>query len=137
MDINSIEDLQAAEERLSRVLKRIRLDSALVGLRKLGDRPSIGRYPPIRLEPFMIAGAAMFALRYCPPRPFRETFRPLPDEELIPFLRLVSGYLLADPLSFDETIQEEYYDANPAFTFLRFVASQFPYDVGYYGQYAR
>ena len=137
MDINSFEDLQAAEEQLGRVLRRIRLDSALVGLRKLGDRPSIGRYPPIRLEPFMIAGVAMFALRYCPPRPFRETFRPLPDEELIPLLRLVSGYLLADPLSFDETIQEEYYDANPAFTFLRFVASQFPYDVGYYGQYAR
>lgn len=137
VEINSLEDLQAAEEQIGRVLKRIRLDSALVGLRKLGDRPFIGRYPPIRLAPFIVAGAAMFALRYCLPRPFRKTFRPLPDEELIPFLRLVSDYLLADPLSFDETIQKEYYDANPAFTILRFVASQFPYDVGYFGQYAR
>ncbi len=137
MDINSLDDLRAAERLIGRMLRRVRLDSALVGLRKLGDRPFIGRYPPIRLAPFIVAGAAMFALRYCPPRPFRKTFRPLPDEELIPFLRLVSAYLLADPLTFDETIREEYREANPAFTFLRFVASQFPYDVGYFGQYAR
>lgn len=137
MNIDSLEDLRAAERQIGRVLQRIRLDSVLVGLRRLGDRPSIGRYPPIRLAPFIVAGAAMFALRYCPPRPFRETFRPLPDSELIPFLRLVSDYLLADPLTFDETIQEDFYESNPAFTFLRFVASQFPYDVGYYGQYAR
>jgi hypothetical protein len=137
VDINGLEDLKAAEELIGRVLQRIRLDSALLGLRRAADLPSIGRYPPIRLEPFMIAGAAMFALRYCPPRPFRKSYRPLPDSELVPFLRLVNDYLLADPLSFDETIQEDYYEANPVFTFLRFVASQFPYNVGYYGQYAR
>lgn len=70
VDINSFEDLQAAERQIGRVLKRIRLDSALLGLRKVVGQRSIGRYPPIRLEPFMIAGAAAFALRYCPPRPF-------------------------------------------------------------------
>lgn len=79
MDINSFEDLQAAEEQIGRVLKRIRLDSALLGLRKIVDQRHIGRYPPIRLEPFMIAGAAAFALRYCSPRPFKKTYRPLPD----------------------------------------------------------
>ena len=137
MDINNLDELQAAEKLIGRVLQRIRLDSALLGLRRAAHLPSIGRYPPIRLEPFMIAGAAMFALRYCPSRPFRKTYKPLPDSELVPFLRLVNDYLLADPLSFDETIQEDYYEANPVFTFLRFVASQFPYNVGYYGQYAR
>jgi len=118
-------------------LQRIRLDDVLLGLRRIGELPSIGRYPPIRLEPFMIAGAAMFTLRYCSPRPFRKTYRPLPDSELVPFMRLVIDYLLADPLSFDETIQKDYYEANPAFTMLRFAASQFPYNVSYYGQYAR
>jgi len=137
VDINSFEDLQAAEEQIGRVLKRIRLDSALLGLRKIVDQRSIGRYPPIRLESFMIAGAAAFALRYCPPRPFRKTYRPLPDSELVPFVRLVTNYLLADPLSFDKDIQEEYYEANPAFTMLRIAASQFLYNVSYYGQYAR
>lgn len=55
----------------------------------------------------------------------------------MPFVRLVTNYLLADPLSFDETMQEEYYEANPAFTMLRITASQFLYNVSYYGQYAR
>lgn len=137
MDINSLDDLRSAEKLIYRVLQRTRLDSVLLGLRRVGDQPSIGRYPPIKLEPFIIAGAAMFALRYCPPRPFRKTYSSLPDSELIPLLRLVSDYLLADPLSFDETIQDEYYEANPVFTFLRFVASQFSFNVGYYGQYAR
>ena len=137
MEINNLDDLRAAEKLIEWVLQRIRLDSVLLGLRRAGDLPAIGHYPPIRLEPFMIAGAAMFALRYCPPRPFRKTYRPLPDSELVPYLRLVNHYLLADPLSFDETIQEDYYEASPVFTFLRFVASQFPYNVGYFGQYAR
>lgn len=137
MNINSLDDLQAAEKQIGRVLQRIRLDAVMLGLRKARERPSIGRYPPIKLEPFMIAGAAMFALRYCPPRPFRKTYRPLHDSELVPFARLVNDYLLADPLSFDKAIEEDYYEANPVFTFLRFVASQFPYNVGYYGQYAR
>ena len=137
MDINNLDDLYAAEKLIRRMLQRVRLDAVLLGLRRAGDLPTIGRYPPIRLEPFMIAGAAMLALRYCPPRPFRKTYRPLPDSELVPFLRFVNDYLLADPLSFDETIQEDYYEANPVFTFLRFVASQFPYNVGYFGQYAR
>ena len=137
MDIYNLDDLQAAEKLIGRMLQRIRLDAVLLGLRRVGDLPSIGRYPPIRLEPFMIAGAAMFALRYCPPRPSRKTYRPLPDSELVPFVRLVNDYLLADPLSLDETMQDGYYEANPAFTFLRMVASQFPYNVGYFGQYAR
>lgn len=85
----------------------------------------------------MIAGAAMFALRYCRPRTFQKTYKPLPDSELVPFMRPVIDYLLADPLPFDKTIEEDYYEANPVFTFLRVVASQFPYNVGYYGQYAR
>lgn len=59
------------------------------------DQRYIGRYPPIRLETFIIAGAAAFALRYCPPRPIRKTYRPLPDSELVPFLRFATNYLLA------------------------------------------
>lgn len=97
MDIKSLDDLQGAERLIERVLQRTRLDSVLLGLRRVVDQPSIGRYPPIRLEPFMVAGAAMFALRYCPPRPFRKTYRPLPDSDLVPFMRLVNDYLLADP----------------------------------------
>jgi hypothetical protein len=85
----------------------------------------------------MIAGAAMFALRYSPIRPFRVRYRPLPDADLVRILRMVNDYLLADPLSFDETMAREYRDANPSFTFVRFVASQYVYDVRYFGQYAR
>ena len=137
VNINSLEDLRAKEDQIRRMLQRCRLDSVLLGLRRAGELDSIGRYPPIQLHPFMIAGAAMFALRYCPPRTFRKHYRTLPESELVPLIRTVNEYLLADPLSFDSTIQQEYYHANPAFTFLRLVASQFPFQVSPYGQYAR
>jgi hypothetical protein len=53
-------------------------------------------------------------------------YRPLSDMELIRFLRQVNDYLLADPISWDSTMKEEYYDANPALTFLRLL--QLPFD---------
>jgi hypothetical protein len=137
LDINSLEDLQAKENLIRRVLQRHKLDTVLLGLRWAETQPSIGRYPPIKLEPFMIAGAAMFALRYCPMRSFQKHYMPLAEDELIPFVHLVNEYLLADPLSFDATVQEDYYESNPAFTILRLAASQFPYAVDYRGQYAR
>jgi hypothetical protein len=137
MDIGSLEDLQAKEDLIRRMLQRCRLDSVLLGLRRVGELDSIGRYPPIQLFPFMIAGAAMFAMRYCRAWPFRNRYSPLPNSELVPLIRTVNEYLLADPLSFDSTVQQEYYEANPAFTFLRFVASQFPFQVSPYGQYGR
>jgi hypothetical protein len=137
VDINSLDDLRAKEDQIRRMLQRCKLDSVLIGLRKTESLDSIGRYPPIKLYPFMIAGAAMFALRYCSPRPYRNYYRPLSESELVPLLRNVTEYLLADPLSFDSTIQQEYYEANPVFTFLRIVASQFPFQVSPNGQYAR
>lgn len=137
MGINSFEDLRAKEDQIRRMLKRCRLDRTLVGLRRIEELDSIGLYPPIRLFPFMIAGAAMFALRYCPPRPFENYYRPLPNSELVHLIRNVNEYLLADPISFDSTIQQEYEHANPIFTFLRLVASQFSFQVSPYGQYAR
>lgn len=137
MDINSLDDLHAAERQIRRTLQLYKLDSVLLGLRRIETLPSIGRYPPIRLEPFMIAGAAMFALRYCPSSSFRKRYRPIHDIDLIRFMRLVVDYLLADPVSWDPTIQEQYRDANPIFTFLRLVASQFIYKVDYFGQYPR
>lgn len=94
MDINSLEELQSKEVRIRRMLKRCKLDRTLVGLRSLVELDSTGRYPPIRLFPFVIAGAAMFALRYCPSRPFENYYRPLPTDELVPLMRNVSEYLL-------------------------------------------
>lgn len=137
VEINSLEDLRAKEDQIRRMLQRCKLDRILLGLRRVGELDSIGRYPPIRPYPFIIAGTAMFALRYCPPRPFENYYRPLPESALVPLIRNVSEYLLADPVSFDSTIQQEYYHANPVFTFLRLVASQFPFQVSPYGQYAR
>ena len=137
MDIDSLDDLQAAEQKIRRMLQLHKLDSVLLGLRRVETLPSIGHYPPIRLEPFMIAGATMFALKYCPITSFRRHYRPIPDFDLIRFMRLMVDYLLADPVSWDPTIQEEYQSANPIFAFVRLVASQFIYKVDYFGQYSR
>jgi hypothetical protein len=49
----------------------------------------------------------------------------------------VTQYQIADPLGFNESIQENYYDSNPVFTLLRIFGNQAPYCIDFFGQQAR
>ncbi len=137
MNIASLGDLEVVEQQIHRLLRQQRLDTVLLKLREVERIQSLGHRPPIKLEPFMIAGIAMFALRYCPQRFFKRHSPQLSWNELAFIAEHVNQYLLADPISFDEEILKDYHSSNYVFTFLRIAAAQFPYQIDYYGQYAR
>ena len=47
MGISNQDNLQTVEKLIGRRLQRIRLDDVFLGLRRSGNLPSIGSYPPI------------------------------------------------------------------------------------------
>jgi len=109
---NSIE-LSALAGQIGTALKTYTLDSVLLGLRRA----------PSKVEPFMIAGTALFAVRYCPPG-LRTVKRTLGWTALGPIVGLVTTYLLADPSSFAVTAPTE---SSLLSILLRGVGNQFPY----------
>jgi hypothetical protein len=86
------------------------------------------------LKPFMIAGLSMFAMRFCPPSNVSQSIKNYNIESLI---ALSNSYYLNDPITFDESLQEEFKSSNPIFLVLRIVSSQFPYELGIFSDFAR
>jgi hypothetical protein len=127
MEINSIHDLQVAENQIRLAIQQHRLEGVLLGLREAADR----------LEPFTIGGIALFAIRHCTAGHRTQTSQALEWDKLAPLAHLVTQYLLADPLAFDQTLQQEFNKSNPVFSVLRMVSSQMPYHVSLFGRYAQ
>jgi len=127
MQIDSIEDLEAVENKIRLMIQQHDLENVLLGLRQASDK----------LEPFMIAGITLFAIRHCTAGHRTPTYRALELSRLAPLADLVTQYLLTDPLTFDPTIQQDFYNSNLAFTMLRLVGSQMPYNISLFGQHAQ
>jgi hypothetical protein len=127
MEVDSVEALQRLEGAIKRVIEPYRLEQVLFGLKKIQDG----------FEPFVIGGAALFAVRFCTAGRRRPMSGALGGEGLARWLHLVKTYLLADPLGYDKDLQREYKNTNPVFTLLRIVGSQMPYHVSLFGQHAQ
>jgi hypothetical protein len=121
-------ELQEWEARIGSVLGRHDLDYVLGGIRQSLDK----------LEPFTAAGISLFAIRYSLPPIVRSSkLYEMPWSELAPIAHLVIQYLIADPVSFEPAVEDDYGDSTLIPIILRSVGNQFPYNVPFFGQYGR
>lgn len=127
MDINSSEDLKKLKDEIQHRLRGYKLQHILLGLRTT----------PKNIPSFAVGGTALLAVRHCKPGHPTQLKYFLPWEGLAPIVHLVTEYLLADPITYDRSVQQEYRNSNPVFTFLRIVASQMPYAVSLFARYAQ
>ncbi len=127
MEVKSLASLHKLESLIKQVIQPYKLDQVLFGLRSVADD----------FQPFVIGGASLFAVRFC--NTGRRTPRVMVLEKniLARWLHLVTCYLLADPIGYDRTLQEQYKNANPVFTFLRIFGNQMPYTVSLFGRHAQ
>lgn len=61
----------------------------------------------------------------------------MPWSELAPLANLVTQYLITDPPTFDSRAEDHYHESTLIPIVLRLAGNQFPYDVSFFGQYAR
>src|SRR5579883_2630335 len=125
-DFNALIDL---ENRTRLAFQKHSLDDILFGLHQVADTIHT-------LRPFMVAGAASCAMRYCTAGHRAQT-KALAWEKLRPLVELSTQYLLADPICFDENLREEFFNSNYIFLMLRTVGNQFPFEIEFSAHYAR
>lgn len=129
IEIRNERQLTEWENRIGTLLQRHELDYVLGGVRQsLKD-----------LYKFTAAGISLFAIRYSlPPIARPDEMRIMPWSELAPMANLVTQYLITDPATFDPPPAEDHYhDSTLIPIVLRLAGNQFPYDVAFFGQYAR
>lgn len=126
LEIASIQDLARVQDRLVLNMRYFYLDDLLFGVRLAEDK----------IPSFISAGLALFAVRFSSPRRSGKT-QPVLWSQLKPSVELITSYLEADPIVFDDGIRDEFYASNPVFMMLRLVASQFPFQVNIFARHAQ
>jgi hypothetical protein len=126
LEIASIQDLARVQERLVLNMRCFYLDDLLLGIRLAEDK----------IPSFISAGLALFAVRFSSPRRLGKT-QPVQWNQLKPSVELITSYLVADPIAYDDSILDEFYASNPVFVMLRLVASQFPFQVDIFARHAQ
>ena len=124
MEINTLDDLDKVEFKIRQKISKFRLGDVLYSLYEIKDS----------LRPFIAAGIALFAVRFSEPSIVSQNYNLL---NLNTIIRLVSDYLLADPLTFDQELENNFMGSNPAFVMLRLACSQFPFEVSEFSQFSR
>lgn len=124
MEINQLEYLDKLELKIRQKISKFRLGDVLYSLYGTKDT----------LPPFIAAGVALFAVRFSPPSLVTQNRKSV---NIQPIIKLVSDYLLADPITFDQDIHDNFINSNPVFLILRVVCSQFPFDVSRFSQFSR
>jgi hypothetical protein len=124
-EVTTFEQLVALEAGIRARLRNFPVDEVLLSIRDAGDR----------ILPFVAAGLASFAIRYCGPPGGKIT--PMPWRHLGPLVDAVAHYLLTDPVVFDKDVQREFYRSTPGRLLLRIMGSQFPYHVSEFESFAR
>jgi hypothetical protein len=82
----------------------------------------------------MIGGVALLAVRFCAPSKESQLIKNYDIRQLI---SLSNSYYLADPITFDKDLHDEFIKSNPIFLILRIVSSQFPFNPGLFSEFSR
>jgi hypothetical protein len=127
MIIRSLAELDRIESQLKNAFQKLRLGDVLHCLYLLRTSSS-------EIRPFMVAGVSLFAARFSPPS---KASRPIKNYDIRSLVDLCNKYYLADPITFDKDLQDEYIKSNPVFTILRIVSSQFPFELGIFSEFSR
>ena len=127
MKIQSYKEFNEIEQRIIDLIRRIPLDALLIGIRGSASK----------FEPFVRAGISLFGIRFCSAGPKIEKAQAIRQKALENIAHLVTLYLLADPITFDQDERNEFSYSNPVFTLLRVVGHQFPFAISNFGHHAR
>jgi len=127
MDIESLDQLNQVELKIKKELRKRKLGDILHSLYLLRHKSS-------SLEPFMVAGTALFAIRFCSPSKPSQNIN---NYDIRGLVDLSTNYYLADPVTFDSDLRDEFKKSNPVFMLLRYVSSQFPFYVKPFSEFAR
>jgi len=127
MDINSLAELENLESTIQSVLGNLKLGDVMHSLYLLKKSSP-------ELEPFMIGGTALFAIRFCPPS---KTSQLRKNYDIRNIVNISTEYYLADPITFDQDLHDRFLDENPVFMLLRIVSSQFPFKPGLFSEFSR
>lgn len=137
--INSI--LDKKEEELKTLIGKYSSAGLLLGLSEIvrdykskSSSYMFFRDLPYNILLFISAGVANMAIRWS--NPFRGKTTPT-FRECRYIIDNVKTYLLLDPISFDESIKESFYQSHPALLLLRITGLQFTFNTSYWGQFAR
>lgn len=122
-------DLEGLESiiKLQLQIKQIKLGDALKSL-------YIAKRNSQEIVPFMVAGFALFATRFCSPSKVSQKIK---HYDIRYLMELSNSYFLADPITFDEDLNEEFIQQNPVFMLLRITSSQFSFAPPLFGDFAR
>lgn len=127
MTINSLADLKKLESKIASVCGKLKLGDVLHSLYLLKKSSP-------ELKPFLVGGVALFAARFCPPS---KTSQLIKNYDIRHLVNLSNKYYLADPVTFDKDLRDEFMDSNPVFMMLRLVSSQFPFEPGLFSEFSR
>lgn len=127
MEISSLSDLENLEFQMAAAFRKLKLGDVLHSLYLL-------RKSSPELRPFIVAGVALFAARFCPPSKASQLIK---NYDIRSLVNLTNQYYLADPITFDKDLHDEFINSNPLFMMLRLVSSQFPFEPGLFSEFSR
>ena len=123
-------DLNQLESKIKSQLKKTKLGDALNAL-------YLEKQQSTKMNPFMIAGLALFITRFCSPSKVSQKIKPYKIKDFRYLIHLSNLYLLSDPITIDEKLEEDFNKQNPVFMRLRIASSQFPFEPSIFGDFAR
>lgn len=127
MEISSLADLDKLESQIEKAFEKLKLGDVLHSLYLLRKRS-------LELKPFMVAGVSLFAAKFCSPSKASQLIN---DYDIRSLVDLSNKYYLADPITFDKDLHDEFIDSNPVFMMLRLASSQFPFEPGRFSEFSR
>ena len=127
MEVTSLNDLNKLEAQIASVFGKIKLGDVLHSLYLLKNSSP-------ELEPFIVAGVALLAVRFCPPSKQSQVIKSCDIKYLV---SLAQDYYLCDPIAFDNDLHDEFMNSNPVFVVLRLTYSQFHFKPSIFSQFSR
>jgi hypothetical protein len=124
MEINSLNKLDQLEFQICQQISQFKLGDVLYSLYNM----------QYQLHPFISAKVALFAIRFSSPSLVTQVAKIVKIDKII---NLVTAYSLANPITFDQELKDDFIEANPGFLILRTVYSQFPFNVSRFSQFSK